>query len=123
MSKKTIIALISIAVVIIAAIAVAINFLYKEREVIEVTDFQASHPLITCVPSDAAIVFCVKDFKRAAEYACDSTAAFSQLFSGFFDKLLADRYPSLEKSDAVISIHYSKDMPPLLVIDASKALT
>ena len=30
MSKKTIIALISIAVVIIAAIAVAINFLYKE---------------------------------------------------------------------------------------------
>ncbi len=58
MSKKTIIALISIAVVIIAAIAVAINFLYKEREVIEVTDFQASHPLITCVPSDAAIVFC-----------------------------------------------------------------
>lgn len=122
MSKKTIIALISIAVVIIAAIAVAINFLYKEREVIEVTDFQASHPLITCVPSDAAIVFCVKDFKRAAEYACDSTAAFSQLFSGFFDKLLADRYPSLEKSDAVISIHYSKDMPPLLVIDASKAM-
>jgi hypothetical protein len=122
MSKKTIISLISIAAVIIAAIAVAISFLYKEKPVVQVTDFQENHPLITCVPSDAAIVFCVKDFKRAQEYACDSTAAFGQLFSGFFDRLLAEDYPSLNKDEAVISIHYSKDMPPLLVIDASKEM-
>lgn len=123
MSKKSLIAMISIAAVIVAGIVVAITQLYrKEAEPENASNFQDRHPLVTSVPSDAAIVFCVKDFGRLQEYVRDSSAAFGELFSGRLDRLLSKEYHSLRKLPAIVSVNYSKDMPALLIIEAEKAL-
>lgn len=125
MSKKTLGILITLASLLVGIISAAIAFLYKEDSAptVEATNFVETNPLIGSVPSDAAIVFCVKDFERAQEYIRDSSAVFGTLFSGLFDRLMAADYPSMRNFPAILSVHYSKDMPPLLVVDAGDSAT
>jgi len=120
MNKKSLILLIVTAVVIAAGIAVAIGALYKDDKTPSVVavDFEKRHPLVKAVPSDAALVFCTRDFGKAQEFINDTTAVFNALLSDKFDYLMKGSYPSLEKLPAIMSVNYSKDMPPLLVIEA-----
>lgn len=120
MNKKTLTALIILAVVLMAGIGFAIKHLYNEDDTKDQTAqtvrFIEHHELVEAVPSDAAFVFCVKDFGRACELLGDSVAVFNELTSGKFSEIVHESYPALRRAPAIISVHYSKDMPPLLVV-------
>ena len=127
MSKKTLYILCAVAVILIAGIAVAVASLYSDSKgkapVVDAGQFIERHALIEAVPSDAAIVFCVKNFGRALELLGDTTAVFRQLTSGKFDRIASESFDGLKRDPAIISIHYSKDMPPLLVVKSSKEVS
>lgn len=127
MSKKTLYILIAVAVILVGGIAVAVASLYSDSKgkapAVDAGQFIERHELIEAVPSDAAIVFCVKNFGRAMELLGDTTAVFRQLTSRIFDKIAHESFEGLKKDPAIISIHYSKDMPPLLVVKSSKEIS
>ena len=127
MSKKTLVIMIVAALVLLGGIAAGISFLYKSDSPGSGTaagtgQFIENHSLVTAIPSDAALVLCVKDFGKACEMLSDTAAVFRELTSGKFDKLVSEDYPALKRNQAIISVHYTKDMPPLLVIEAAKAI-
>ncbi len=113
MNKKTLL--------IIVAAAILLPGCGKKPKVVETSQFIEHHELIEAVPSDAAIVFCVKDFGRACELLSDTVAVFRELTSGKFDRIVSESFSELKKAPAIISIHYSKDMPPLLVVRSPMA--
>jgi len=126
MNKKTLTILIATAVVLIGGITFAVMRLYSgttDSVKVDDTRFPDEHPLIKAVPSDAAIVFCAKNFGRLCEYLGDTVSVFSELSSGKFNRIASHDYNSLRKAPAIVSVHYSKDLPPLMIIDAGKALT
>lgn len=120
MRKSTLYLLIAVAVALAAGIAAAVIFLYsdsgKKETVKDAAGVTERHELIEAVPSDAAIVICVKNFGRALELLSDTTTVFRGLTSGKFDNISRESFDKLRKAPAVISIHYSKDMPPLLAV-------
>lgn len=120
MNKKTLLTLIIVAAALIAGIAVGVALLYsgKGQDGEQDYDFLQKHKLVTAVPSDAAIVFCVKDFGRACELLSDSTALFGELLSGQFKDIATAGLSDLRKAPVIFSVHYSKDMPALMVIEA-----
>ncbi|MBP5218440.1 MAG: hypothetical protein J6Z47_05780 [Bacteroidales bacterium] len=127
MSKKTLVIMIVAALVLLGGIAAGISYLYKSDSPGSGTaagagQFIENHSLVTAIPSDAALVLCVKDFGKACEMLSDTTAVFRELTSGKFDRLVSEDYPALKRNQAIISVHYTKDMPPLLVIEAAKAI-
>ena len=125
MNRKTLTILITVTVILIAGIAVAVTMLYsdpKRSHRIEDSRFIENNDLVKAVPSDAAIVFCFKNFGHACEILGDSLSVFGELASNKFDRIAGSRYGSLRRCKAVMSVHYSKDMPPLLVIEAGKAI-
>lgn len=125
MNRKILITLIVLAVMLAAGIAIAIFHLYSDpgrpATAMESDRFTAEHALTKAIPSDAAIVLSVKNFERACSLLGDSTAVFNQLTSCKFDQIARESFPALRKCPAMISIHYSKDMPPLLVVEAGPA--
>ena len=127
MTKKNLYLLIALTGILLAGIVTAVVLLYSDRgkneKVQETGQFIEHHQLIEAVPSDAAIVFCMKDFGRACEYLCDTVAVFRELTSGKFDFLSENSFDDIDRAPAIISIHYSKDMPPLLVVKAPKEIS
>lgn len=127
MTKKTLYLLIALTGILLAGIVTAVVLLYSDRgknvKVQETGQFIEHHQLIEAVPSDAAIVFCMKDFGRACEYLCDTVAVFRELTSGKFDFLSENSFDDIDRAPAIISIHYSKDMPPLLVVKAPQEIS
>ena len=126
MNKKTLTILLTAAVILIGGITLAVVKLYSEpgKDHGQVGDsrFLERHKLIEAIPSDAAIVLCVKNFERACEILGDSLSVFGELASNKFDRIASGRFNSLRKVPAIMSVHYSKDMPPLLVLEAGKAI-
>ena len=104
MSKKTLYILCAVAVILIAGIAVAVASLYSDSKgkapVVDAGQFIERHALIEAVPSDAAIVFCVKNFGRALELLGDTTAVFRQLTSGKFDRIASESFDGLKRDPA-----------------------
>lgn len=127
MTKKTLYLLIALTGILLAGIVTAVVLLYSDGEknvkAQDAGQFIEHHQLIEAVPSDAAIVFCMKDFGRACEYLCDTVAVFRELTSGKFDFLSENSFNDLDRAPAIISIHYSKDMPPLLVVKAPQVIS
>jgi hypothetical protein len=119
MNRKTLISLMTAAIVIIAGIGFALAKLYSDspEETMPAGHFIENHELLKAVPSDAAIVFCFKDFKKACEYMGDTVSVFGFLASDKFSFLAGESFQSLRKAPAIMSVHYSNDMPPLLVIE------
>ena len=74
MNRRTLITLIATAVILIGGITFAVKKLYSgtgnKPEAIEDTRFLESHRLLKAVPSDAAIVFCFKNFGDSRRLAC-----------------------------------------------------
>lgn len=126
MNRKTLTLLIATAVILIGGIAFAVVKLYSGTSAsdgeIEESRFLENHRLVEAVPSDAAIVFCFKNFGRACEILGDSLSVYGELASNKFDRLASMNFGSLKRSQAVMSVHYSKDMPPLLIVEAGKAI-
>ena len=126
MNRKTLTILIATAVVLIGGIVFAVVELYSgtERGPEPEVDsrFLENNSLIKAVPSDAAIVLCFKNFGHACELLGDSLAVFGELASNKFDRIAAARSGELRRVPAIMSVHYSKDIPPLLIIEAKKAI-
>lgn len=120
MSRKTLITLIISAIVLVAGIIVAVSRLYSdgtpEKTAVESGHFLENHPLVKAIPSDAAMVLCFKDFRKAAEYMGDSLSVYRKLVSDRFRFISEASFPSLRKSAVTMSVHYSKDIPPLVAI-------
>lgn len=125
MNRKTLTILIAAAVILIGGIAFAVVKLYSgspDSDLSGDSRFLETHQLVKAVPSDAAIVFCAKNFGRLCEYLGDSVSVFGELTSDRFSRIASNRYNSLKKAQAIVSVHYSKDLPPLMIIDAGKAI-
>lgn len=126
MNRKTLHLLIAAAIVLIGGIAVAVMKLYSGSGGSDGqtgnTLFQERHKLIETIPSDAAIVLCAKNFGRMCEILGDSLTVFGELASDKFHAIATGRFNSLRKAPAIMSVHYSKDMPALLVLEAGKAV-
>ncbi|MGN0202661.1 MAG: hypothetical protein ACI399_07155 [Candidatus Cryptobacteroides sp.] len=122
MNRKYLTICIVAALASMAGILFAVTRLYSGKAGTSSSGEQVSghfideHTLLKAVPSDAAVVFCFKDFKRACEYLGDTTAAFRKLTADKFDFLADGSYSSLRKSKAILSLHFSRDLPPLLII-------
>ena len=126
MNRKTLTILIATAVILIGGIVFAVVELYSgtERGPEPEIDsrFLENNSLIKAVPSDAAIVLCFKNFGHACELLGDTLAVFGELASNKFDRIAAARNGELRRVPAIMSVHYSKDIPPLLIIEAKKAI-
>lgn len=126
MNRKTLTILIVAAVVLIGGITFAVTKLYSSTEKgsskIDGARLLEKDRLIGAVPSDAAIVFCFKNFGHACEILGDSLSVFGELASGKFNMVTSRQYGALKRSPAIMSVHYSKDMPPLLILEAEKAI-
>lgn len=120
MNRKTLITLLFCAIVLTAGIVLAVSKLYSGNGTAvnetESGHFLERHPLVKAIPSDAAMVLCFKDFKDAAAFMGDSVSIFRRLVSDKFRFISEASFPSLRKCSATMSVHYSKDLPPLLVI-------
>lgn len=126
MNRKTLTILITAAVILVGVITFAVAKLYSGPKSnsgkIEDSRFLENNRLVKAVPSDAAIVFCFKNFGHACEILGDSLSVFGELASNKFDKIAAIQHGSLKKVPAIMSVHYSKDMPPLMILEAGKAI-
>lgn len=121
MNRKTLIIFIIAALVSMTGILFAVTRLYSDKapktaEGKTSGHFIEDHELIEAVPSDAAMVFCFKDFRRACEYFGDTAAVFRKLVADRFNFVAEESYASLRKSKAILSLHFSKDLPPLLIV-------
>lgn len=77
---------------------------------------QASYPLLGAVPSDAALVMAFDDLRAAREILADSTKVFGALSSGMDRLLSIAGKGSCDGGDAVVSMHYSGSIVPLLIL-------
>ena len=126
MNRKTFALLITAAVILMGGITFAVMKLYsgprENHDEAEDTRFFERHRLIEAIPSDAAIILCAKNFGRICEILGDSLTVFGELASDKFKGITSRQFNSLKKDPAIMSVHYSKDMPPLLVLEAEKAI-
>ena len=83
MNRKTLTILIATAVILIGGITFAVMKLYSDsrNDAGNAADsrFLETHKLVKAVPSDAAIIFCFKNFGRVCEILGDSLAVFGEL--------------------------------------------
>lgn len=139
MNRRTLIVCISVLVLLIAFIVGAVTVLYSgsddseqlsDKEMFEKAS--SERPLLCAVPSDAAMVLYGSSLKETMAALDDSTYLTGALFSGTgrasFRKYLTEasalmkngRLGALKGAEAVLSMHYSGDLVPLLVVDAGK---
>ena len=135
MNKKTLIACIVLLAILLAGIATAVGFLYSGSgggagDSAGRTQVQNRYPLLRAVPSDATMLLCSGNLEDGLKLLTDSTKVFGSLFDGsakrgfrvFVDRLVADRKAgrlrSLDKAGMAVSLHYSGDLVPLLVVSA-----
>lgn len=131
MNKKTLIACIVLLILLLAGIATAVGFLYsgwgsETAQPAGRLSAQQRYPLLGAVPSDAAMLLYFNGMEDGVRLFSDSTKVFGTLVEGaakrgfrpFIDRLVSGRFHSLEKSAMTVSLHYSGDLVPLLVLSA-----
>lgn len=140
MNKKAIISCIVLLVLLLGGIAAAVGFLYSspkntaprpvDRSVVE-----ARYPLFRAVPSDAAMLLRFSDMEDGLRLLTDSTKIFGSLVTESgkrgFDHFVArvvrlrksGRLRSLGKSQMILSLHYSGDLVPLMILSVPKDTT
>lgn len=132
MQKKILLQVI-LAVALLAGIVAAVIFLFSDKgsgperleSVMErhgLTDAESDYPGLAAVPMDAVMVLCNSSVQSALEMMTDGTSVYRELFIGsgklniapFIDSLCT---PAFKKVDAscIISMHYSRDLEPLVV--------
>lgn len=129
--QKKILLQVSIAIAFFACIAAAIVLLFSDGK----GDAQASDspptalksegasyaPGLAAVPMDAVIVMCNRSLRSALSLLCDGSAIYRNLFCGTGKKRISPFLDSLDVrhfdgASCVISMHYSRDLEPLVVL-------
>ena len=138
MNKKTLIALITVAVLLLAGIAAGVVFLYKGdtgRKVRSAgkADAGVQFPLLRAVPSDAVAILCLDNARDGTALLTDGTKAFSAFVldgkkdscATFIKRLAADMeegsLTQLRARPMALSIHYSGSLAPLLLFGLPEA--
>lgn len=135
MNKKVLITCLSALAALAAVIAVAVVFLYSGKG--EKKGGSAALPqkteyrLLSAVPSDAAMFMTFSGFSSAVSCVGDSTKIFGVLltdaresghpFMDMMDSLGRSSRKSLPDGPAVISMHYIRNMAPLLALEIGRA--
>lgn len=124
--KALIISLSALAVLVIAAI-VGISVLYHDGGHVEPkvkTVPRTGYSLLEAVPSDAVMLLASGSAKDVFELVTDSTKVFSVLMGGNpsrgFGKFAKGCRGLLKNTPAVISLHYSGELMPLMIIKAGR---
>jgi hypothetical protein len=138
MNKKTLIALITVAVLLLAGIAAGVVFLYKGDTGRKVrpagkADVGMQFPLLRAVPSDAVAILCLDNARDGAALLTDGTKAFSAFVldgkkdscATFIKRLAADMeegsLTQLRSRPMALSIHFSGSLAPLLLFGLPEA--
>ena len=138
MNKKTLIALITVTVLLLAGIAAGVIFLYKGDAGSKVrptgkADAGMQFPLLRAVPSDAVAILCLDSARDGAALLTDGTKAFSAFVldgkkdscATFIKRLAADMeeggLTQLRSRSMALSIHYSGSLAPLLLFGLPEA--
>lgn len=140
MNKKTLIALIVAASLLLAGIAAGVVFLYKgdpgrRGPSVGKVNVDGQFPLLRAVPSDAVAILCMGDVRDGAALLTDGTKAFSAFVKdgkkdscATFVRHLAQELEGgslaqMRSQPMALSIHYSGSLAPLLVFGLPEAST
>ena len=132
MNKKTLIALIVVAALLLAGIAAGVIFLYKgdpgkQGPSRGKADAGVQYPLLRAVPSDAVAILCLDNVRDGAALLTDGTKAFSAFVldgkkdsCATFIRRIAEEVGEgsltpLRTRPLALSIHYSGSLAPLLL--------
>lgn len=127
MNRKSILILICAVVLVMALIGGAVHFLYSGVESAGDEESSSRHSaLLGAVPSDAAAVFCFTDVRKGVNFLSDPSGMFATLFSKtrspkflkFLDMLKED---GIHGAPMVVSMHFSGNVEPLMIVDAGRA--
>ncbi len=135
MNKKVLIACLSALAALAAVITVSVVFLYsgkgKEKDGAAALPQKAEYRLLSAVPSDAAMFMTFSAFSSAVSCTADSTKIFGVLltdarearhpFRDMMDSLGKISRKSLPDGPAVVSMHYIRNMAPLLALEIGRA--
>ena len=140
MNKRAVIFCTILLAVLLVGIATAVGFLYSglRTEPVGSADrsaIEARYPLLKAVPSDASILLRFNDLANGLDLLTDSTKILGALVSEsgkrglqpFVNRLSElrknGRLRSLSRSATLISLHYSGDLVPLMVVAVPKDTT
>ena len=95
-----------------------------ERKPADICD---DYPGLAAIPLDAAMILSNKSVSSAVELLTDQTAIYRTLFAGtgkktitpFIDSLATPAYKHVN-GPCIISMHYSRDLEPLMVLSGCK---
>ncbi|MBQ3881500.1 MAG: hypothetical protein II730_03290, partial [Bacteroidales bacterium] len=128
MNRKTLIICI-VALVVLAGLAVAgISALYRDDSGkntdtgVAISDYS----LLPAVPSDAAMLLCTSTLSESVALLTDTTKVFGAFltdsgkrgFSDFISSVSKDLPETLKGEQTVISLHYSGELTPLMLVMA-----
>lgn len=128
MNKKTIFILASVSAVLLLLIGAAVYVLYSgiEPEESSCAPTPSHSVLLRAVPSDAAAVLCFSDIRKGTLFLTDPSGMFSPVFSrtrsrSFLNFLSGISAAGIHGAPMVLSLHFSGNLEPLLIVDAGRA--
>lgn len=137
MNKRTLIICISALSALVILVAGAVALLYSEKSSVnspsgdELYEIAASsRPVMNAVPSDAAMILHCSTMRDAIDVMTDTTWTFGSMFSGsgksnfrkFLSRvsmLVGDEARALRNSEMAVSMHYSGNIVPLMLVSVS----
>lgn len=137
MNKRTLLICISALSALVILVAGAVTLLYSEKSSVnspsadELYEIAASsRPVMNAIPSDAAMILHCSTMRDGIDVMTDTTWAFGSMFSGsgksnfrkFLSRvsmLVGDEARALRNSEMAVSMHYSGNIVPLMLVSAS----
>ena len=140
MNKRVLITFIVLLCILLGGIVAAVGLLYSsgKKPAVQPVDrsvVEARYPLYGAVPSDAAMLLHFSDMEDGLRLLTDSTKVFGALvmesgkrgFDHFVSRVAGlrkeGRLRSLGKTEMIVSLHYSGDLVPLMILSAPKDTT
>lgn len=137
MNKRTLIICISALFALVILVAGAVTLLYSEKssvnspsadELYEIAS--SSRPVMNAIPSDAAMILHCSTMRDGIDVMTDTTWTFGSMFSGsgksnfrkFLSRvsmLVGDEARALRNSEMAVSMHYSGNIVPLMLVSVS----
>lgn len=137
MNKRTLLICISALSALVILVAGAVTLLYSEKSSVnspsadELYEIAASsRPVMNAIPSDAAMILHCSTMMDGIDVVTDTTWTFGSMFSGsrksnfrkFLSRvsmLVGDEARALRNSEMAVSMHYSGNIVPLMLVSAS----
>ena len=137
MNKRTLIICISALSALVILVAGAVTLLYSEKSSVnspsadELYEIAASsRPVMNAIPSDAAMILHCSAMRDCIDVMTDTSWTFGSMFSGsgksnfrkFLSRvsmLVGDEARALRNSEMAVSMHYSGNIVPLMLVSVS----